>query len=320
MSRTINSVLATLLCGLVLGCSSNSAPVHASKELAAERKAVAFLQREVPAWRRINGCFSCHNNGDGARALFIAISKGHRVNSKSIADTLSWLSKPQQWDHNKGDPGFSDQRLADIQFAAALVSAVDAKVATSSALLDAAKRVSAGQDKSGEWPIDRGNPVGSPATYGSALATFMAAQVLQRTPGYSAQLERARAKLNQIKPNAPVSAAVVLLSAEGRGHTNAPSALRLIEKSQTSDGGWGPYADSPPEPFDTAVVLIALGSVKHEWNGNTLNSILRGREFLLREQLNDGSWPATTRPPRGQSYAQQISTTAWALIALMETR
>jgi len=36
---------------------------------AAEARAVEFLVREVPAWSKNNGCFSCHNNGDAARAL-----------------------------------------------------------------------------------------------------------------------------------------------------------------------------------------------------------------------------------------------------------
>ena len=47
-------------------------------------------------------------------------------------------------------------------------------------------------------------------------------------------------------------------------------------------------------------------------------SIARGREFLIRDQLPDGSWPETTRPARQESYAQRISTTAWAALALMQ--
>ncbi|MEP7271259.1 MAG: hypothetical protein ABI882_07120 [Acidobacteriota bacterium] len=45
-------------------------------EIGSESKAVAFLVREVPAWSKGNGCFSCHNNGDGARALYTASLKG----------------------------------------------------------------------------------------------------------------------------------------------------------------------------------------------------------------------------------------------------
>jgi hypothetical protein len=37
-------------------------------------------------------------------------------------------------------------------------------------------------------------------------------------------------------------------------------------------------------------------------------------------QMSDGSWPETTRPSNQESYAQRISTTGWALLALMESR
>jgi hypothetical protein len=40
---------------------------------------------------------------------------------------------------------------------------------------------------------------------------------------------------------------------------------------------------------------------------------------MIRQQLADGSWPETTRPAGQSSYAQRISTTAWALLALFET-
>ena len=38
--------------------------------------------------------------------------------------------------------------------------------------------------------------------------------------------------------------------------------LAIIERAQTQDGGWGPYVDSPPEVFDTAIVLLALAPEK----------------------------------------------------------
>jgi hypothetical protein len=48
--------------------------------------------------------------------------------------------------------------------------------------------------------------------------------------------------------------------------------------------------------------------------------IARGRQWLIAQQLDDGSWLATTRPPGGESYAQSISTTAWCLQALLATK
>lgn len=47
------------------------------------RRALDYLSREVPAWKKKNGCFSCHNNGDAARALMAA---GRR---EPLTDTLA---------------------------------------------------------------------------------------------------------------------------------------------------------------------------------------------------------------------------------------
>jgi hypothetical protein len=89
-------------------------------------------------------------------------------------------------------------------------------------------------------------------------------------------------------------------------------ALDLIRRAQTSDGGWGPRANSPAEVFDTALVLLAIRDHAALVRG--------GRGFLIRTQLPSGGWPETTRPAGGQSYAQHISTSAWATLALLATR
>src|SRR6185436_8271216 len=44
-----------------------------------EQRAADYLAREVAAWERDNHCYSCHNNGDGARALFAARRAGLTV-------------------------------------------------------------------------------------------------------------------------------------------------------------------------------------------------------------------------------------------------
>jgi hypothetical protein len=46
----------------------------------------------------------------------------------------------------------------------------------------------------------------------------------------------------------------------------------------------------------------------------------RGRAFLIATQNLDGSWPETTRPAGAESYAQRLSTTGWATLALLATR
>jgi len=61
--------------------------------------------------------------------------------------------------------------------------------------------------------------------------------------------------------------------------------------------------------------VLALLTVR---NAESTQMISRAKDYLVGSQNSDGSWPETTRPPNGESYAQRISTTAWALLALLE--
>ena len=306
------------------GCVSESARPHPPS--VAETRAVQFLTREVPAWSRANGCFSCHNNGDGARALYAAARKGYRVPARVLADTTAWVAQPNRWEHNKGDPGFSDQRLANIQFAAALLAAVDAgRTAGPQPLQAAARKVAADQGADGAWHIEPRNAVGSPATYGTTLATYMAWRTLKRAgPAGTgdAAIRRAEQWLRQVRPDNVLAAATLLLALRDDSEPSATARreewLALIRRGQTREGGWGPYVDAPAEPFDTAVVLLALTELRTA--GDVDGMIRAGRSFLAGRQSPDGSWPATTRPPGGNSYAQRVSTTGWATLALLATR
>ena len=74
---------------------------------------------------------------------------------------------------------------------------------------------------------------------------------------------------------------------------------------------------SRSEPFDTALVLLAL--TEHKKNAELRSIIDRGRAYLLESQHEDGSWTETTRPANAVSYAQQLSTCGWATLALLAT-
>jgi hypothetical protein len=133
---------------------------------------VANLAAEVPGWSRENHCFSCHNNGDAARALYVARKLSYDVAVEALSDTTDWLLRPTAWEDNKGEPGFSDKKLARIQFSAALAeafraSAVDAR----QTLIVAAETLLPDQSEDGSWKVDVSGALGSPATYGTTLAT-----------------------------------------------------------------------------------------------------------------------------------------------------
>jgi hypothetical protein len=255
-----------------------------------------------------------------------------------------WLRDPAGWDHNPGNPGFSDKRLARIQFAAALAeawrtgytrardAALGAPVSRAAVSLApvsrAAESLVSEQESdgafAGSWKIDTGGVAGAPATYGSALATYMARRTLEIADArrFAQPIGLANQWLSSTQPQNVLDRAAILLALPA----SAPKHLDALLAAETSDGGCGPQPHAPAEAFDTAVALLALhGVVRPEAGANLRDvrsaaaAIARGRAFLVKFQLADGSWPETTRPAGFTSYAERISTAAWAAYALLTT-
>lgn len=269
-----------------------------------EQSAVDFLSREVAQWRPANGCFSCHNNGDGARALFAARKLGFKVPSAVLVNTLEWLKNPKDWDKKQENAGFTNPMLARIQFTSALMESglgISRQVADSLILQ---------QSANGSWPVEAADNLGSPATYGTTLATLVARNTLERAAPllkYKSSIKRADAYLHSRTPQSTLEAAALVMNGQTKW-------LDLLMKGQGSEGGFGPFQNAPAEVFDTAIALLALPS-----RGVNEQVRQRSRKYLLKTQQLDGGWPETTRPSGAQSYAQRISTSAWALLALLAT-
>jgi hypothetical protein len=282
------------------------------------------METEVPAWSRENHCHSCHNNGDAARALYTAQRLGRPIMAGALAETSRWLAQPETWDHNGGDGPFSDRRLARVQFAAALAAGVaSGAIADRGALGRAADRLVKDQAEDGSWRVGSADGAGSPATYGPVLGTVLARSTLLAADRhqYAVAIARAETWLWARKVKSVFDASALLIALDGE---NAPAlralteqCLEVLTKGQSDDGGWGPYLNAPPEPFDTALALTALAPYRELAAVRT--QLRRGRAYLLAAQAADGSWPETTRPPGASSYAQRVSTTGWATLALLRT-
>jgi hypothetical protein len=276
-----------------------------------EVRAVRYLAREVPQWRVKNKCFSCHNNGDAARALIAARGRGVAFEDSALESTRQWLRRPGAWKDNGPQVEFSDQKLATLQFAHALA----ADGGDRDALVAAAEQLRGLQEQDGSWAVDADGLPGSPVTYGRLLATVVARKVLVAADRdrFADALNRSGRWLNTRKPVLVLDAAALLYGERG----DAVDCVEVLRRGQARDGGWGPDVTSPPEVFDTALVLLALSA--HRARPGVPEMIRRGREYLIAAQERDGSWPETTRPPGAESYAQRISTTGWALLALLST-
>jgi hypothetical protein len=307
---------------MVVCCSTAIADPPARSPEDAARLAVRFLETEVPRWHRENNCFSCHNNGDAARALFVVAAKGSVSARTAVQGTITWLERPADWKDNGGLAEASDKRLAAVQFASSLLAARRAGLSRDERALSNAATIVAGyQSSNGSWPIDTAGSVGSPATYGVTLATAVARQVLAAagTDDVADSLHQADAWLLGQRPTRVLDAAALLLALDDLEQSPDSDAVRhcldTLRRGEAPSGGWGPYVTSRPEPFDTALVVLALD----RWPElEATDRVRRGRAFLVATQLDDGSWPETTRPANSESYAQRLSTAGWAALALID--
>ena len=242
-------------------------------------EAVAYLEGEVPRWKTENGCYSCHNNGDGARALILA---GQR-SGPAVDDTVRFLQAPAEWPADT-------TALSLVQYGAALA-------ALGGETTPVADRLAKLQKADGHWEMDAEAAAGSPVTYGPVLGTVLARRLVT---GEAAARAGAwlQARQQQRRVQHPMDIAAMVLAFA------RPEDAARLKTLQGLDGSW-----NGSEAFDTALAVIALRTLAPE-------AAARGREWLLKNQLEPGGWRGTTRPAGGPSYAQHISTTAWALIAL----
>ncbi len=333
MTARLQTTAAAVACAavVVFHCATGRAAEPAPDS--PEQQAIAFLSAEVAKWEPENHCYSCHNNGDAVRALMFAIVEGQLDDRQPLEPTLRFLAAPESWDANGPDGPFKDLKLARIQFGAALAQA------TSSGILKDRTKFAKGaalvaelQQPGGNWQTDVPGTVGSPVTYGTALATALAQQTLRNTDSreYDDAIVAAERWFERTEAKTVLDAAGTLLGLASDGGDAAGARRRqcldVIRAGRSDDGGWGPFINAPPDVFDTAVVTMALSMVRSGVHldkaerTQLADMIAGGRQFLIAAQEDDGGWPPTTRPPGVDSYAQRISTSGWALQALLATR
>jgi len=294
-----------------------------------EARAVAYLAGAVTSFRTANQCDSCHASGDAARALLMAANRGHDVGD-ALTKTRAFLEAPATWAANKGHG--ADEGLARLQFAAALAAAGERDLRPAEPLVETAKIILADQKQDGSWsPTGSAGP-GSPLTWGTSVATWMARATLiaaGREPDDFAVAQIDRWTRTAEVTSVSDAAGVVLglgLTSDVMADKQRAAYLNLLRFAQRDSGGWGaePNAESATV-FDTALVLLALQQLETDPRlarstyrlEELRDAIGKGREYLVSQQRPDGSWPETLRGGASASEAQRLSTTSWALIALL---
>ncbi len=286
------------------------------------QRSIHYLAVEVPQWQKENDCASCHNQGDASRALIEAHRQKLFNGQSSLQTSIDWIGQPGHWELNRGLPEANDPTLSNLQFASTLLAAHKVLRPMPDAVKQAAEILAPLQQNDGAWIIAGGSQFGSPLTHGPILLTGQATSILKaaESPKFVAQARRAEQWLREQSPRNTIEASSLLLISSELGwvHPQASRCLQIIFQSQSDAGGVGPYAIAQDENFDTALAVLAVDkSPRNPANTKFQDNAVK---YLLSMQGEDGSWSETTRPSGTESYAHRISTTGWALQALLAHR
>jgi N-acyl-D-amino-acid deacylase len=185
------------------------------------------------------------------------------------------------------------------------------------------------QDEDGHWGVHGIRP---PAEESLAMCTVVAASGLMTFAGEGkddsaqAAIEKARgwlaaAKLDSNEDRVARLWGLVLL---GGTDDERSAALAALLATQRDDGGWGQTAEMESDAYAAGsglFVLLDSGLAPFD------PAARRAVEYLLKSQLEDGSWHVTTRAkpvqvyfdngdPHGKDQFISIAATSWATAAL----
>ena len=296
---------------------------------AAVERSLPLLQDIGVAFINQTGCVSCHHNSLVSMAVTAARAHGYRVNeaaAKKQARTIgtyleSWRDRTVQ---NVPIAGGADTISYLLLGLVADDYAPDAATDAQARWL---KRRQAGD---GRWPLAtlrppiESNDIEVTAVSMRALQIF--APPTQRVE-YARAVDRARAWLTTAEAVVAEERAFRLLGLRWAGASTdvLSGAARDLLAIQHDDGGWSQLESLASDAYATGEALVALRESGVVAVGD--RAYRKGLEFLLRTQIEDGSWIVETRSVPIQAYFESgfrygvnqwvsAAATGWATTAL----
>ena len=304
-------------------------PVNGTTEnpKGAVEKGVAQLQKSGAKFLDAGGCVACHAQNLTGLAVQAARAYGAKVDltieTEQARMTASLVGALEQKLLQLVDPppGVEGMEYSVLQMGAAGIPPgpeVDAIVS----------HIAAGQRREGDWP--NYGTIRPPLEDGSFAHTAMGIRSLQLyfIPGRKAEFDdriaRAAAWLRKASPRTTDDRVMQLLGIHWAGGKPPEERVKELIALERPDGGWGQTRDLPSDAYATGQALYTL----HDIGASAVDAVRRrGIEFLLRTQLEDGSWHVKTRAAGFQPYFQSgfphehdqwisAAGTAWATMAL----
>jgi ankyrin repeat protein len=308
-------------------------PATAATIHAAVDRSLPLLQDVGVTFVEQTGCASCHHNSLVSMAVAAARSNGYAVNEAAAKKQSSAIGAYlESWRERTVQNLFIAGQHDTISYL--LVGLAADRYAPDPATDAQAIWLKRRQATDGRWPIQTSRP---PIESNDIAVTALSLRALQAfaPPAYRAEyaaaVDRARAWLTTASATSTEERAFRVLGlrwAEAPPDTIA-RAVRDLLANQREDGGWAQQNDMGTDAYATGEALVALGESGAV--GARDPAYVKGIEFLLRTQIEDGSWPVESRSVPVQAYFESgfpygvnqwisAAATAWATTALALAR
>jgi hypothetical protein len=287
--------------------------------------AVALLQKSGPEFIKVSGCASCHNQSLPQMAYSVTRSRGmgvEEVVAQKQVKAVMGMYRPITELMAKGTQAFPNPPIS-VSYALLGLAAEGYPGDETTAAM--AHLISTYQRPDGSFIVLGIRPPLEASTFSATALSLRALQAYGKDADRDDRIERARQWLQSAKPVTGEDSSMRLL---GLAWAKAPSAVVTeaadpVAARQRQDGGWAQLEGIETDAYATGMALVALATA-----GRTQDAVYqRGVDYLLRTQLDDGSWLVRTRTmplqpykesgfPHGRNQWISAAGTSWAAMAL----
>jgi hypothetical protein len=318
---------------LLIGASftrANELMKPSPKEVkAAVAKAIPLLWQGAKGHIAKKSCFACHNQATPLLALTTARTRGFKIPDEDVKEQASFIARfldgnRENYKSGKGQGGQIDTAgyaLLTLELAGWQPGETTAAVVEYMLLY---------QKDFDHWQSHSNRP---PSEASHFTVNYLAIRGLEKW-GTAEQKERIRKRIADsrawlLKTPAKdtedrVFRLLALRAADVAGK-DWDAAVQDLLRTQKPDGGWSQLASMGSDAYATGTALTALCLA-----GGTRTTdpvYQRGLTFLLKDQLNDGSWHIKSRSkpfqtyyesgfPHGKDQFISMAASGWAVTAL----
>lgn len=312
-------------------------PQGAASVRAAVERSLPLMQRADAGFTSKSGCVSCHNDNITAMAVGLARDRGYTVDDSLARRQYQYIHANVEHSRDLLHQGYAGGGPGNDTFIVHTFSydLIGFHAESRPADLDtdaAVMYIKSRQLPAGNWPYpaaDTRPPICS--NYITQTAVCLRALDLYAPTGHKAEYDKAvnsaAAWLANVEPHVTEDyiAKLLGLAWAARDRAAIAKARRELLGLQRSDGGWADLPSMKSTAYSTGKALYALAIAGLDVSDPAYR---RGMDYLLKNQMADGSWYVRTRAlafqpffetgfPHGVNQSISDAATGWSTMALI---